>query len=71
MPLVGYGRTSLSRSYAECIQSFLHANVVLFAQVTKVDFILNIIFLKVVVGQSVEAGRHDFSTFVGFGLPRF
>lgn len=71
MPLVGYGRASLSRSYAECIQSFFHANVVLFAQVTKVDFTLNVIFLKVVVGQSVEARRHDFSTFVGFGLSRF
>ena len=46
------------QKYTECVQSFFHADIVLFAQVAEVDFVLDVVFLKVVVGEGVKAGRH-------------
>jgi hypothetical protein len=44
-------------TYHEGVETFLHAHIVALLKIAEVDFIF--LFLKVVVGQLVEAWRHD------------
>ena len=42
------------------VEAFFHANIVLFAQITKVDFIFEFVsLLEITIGECIEAGSHD------------
>jgi hypothetical protein len=48
---------NIEQTYDEGIKALFHSHIIAFLEVAEVDFI--VFFLKVVIRQLIETGRHD------------